>query len=79
VVPHDQLQAAAWEAARDLAARSPLAVRLGLIAFQESRDMATEAAVRYLHAIRAILLKSEDVREGTTAFLEKREPRWRGR
>ena len=79
VVPHEQLHAAAWELAQEIASRSPLATHLGLIAFQESTHMDTETAIRHLHTLRAVLLQSEDAHEGATAFLEKREPRWRGR
>ncbi len=79
VVPHDQLHTAAWELAQGIASRSPLAVRLGLIAFQESTHMDTETAVRHLHTLRAVLLQSEDAHEGAAAFLEKRQPVWRGR
>lgn len=79
VVPHEQLHVAAWDLAQGLASRSPLAVRLGLIAFQESTHMDTETAVRHLHTLRTVLLQSEDAHEGAAAFLEKREPRWTGR
>ncbi len=79
VVPHEQLPTAAWELAQEIASRSPLAVRLGLIGFQESTHMDTEAAVRHLHTLRAVLLQSEDAHEGATAFLEKRKPVWKGR
>ncbi len=76
VVPHDALEVEAWELARRLAARSPLAVRTGLAAFRETASMDVEAALRRLHPIRVMLLRSEDAREGARAFLEKREPRW---
>ena len=79
VVPHEQLHAAAWELAQGIASRSPMATRLGLIAFQESTHMDTETALRHLHTLRAVLLQSEDAHEGATAFLEKREPQWKGR
>jgi len=78
VVPHEALDAEVRDLARRLAAYSPLAVTTGLAACRDTASMDVETAMRHLRPIRATLLLSDDAREGARAFLEKRQPRWRG-
>ena len=42
-------------------------------------DMALDDALDFLRAQLTIALSTEDAHEGVRAFLEKREPVWRGR
>jgi len=79
VVAPDRLQAEALETAQRIAGYSPLAMRLGLKSFFDSADMGFEEAIEHLNAMRVIFFGSEDLNEGSTAFLEKRKPVWRGR
>lgn len=79
VVPAADLQQTALDLATTVGEFSPLALRLGIEAMQESADMDFDAAVSYLNAMRTIFFGSEDLLEGATAFLEKRKPVWRGR
>ena len=62
-----------------LASRSPVIMRLGKDSFHASRDMGFRQALDYLHGQLGICLETEDVVEGVTAFMQKREPVWRGR
>jgi enoyl-CoA hydratase/carnithine racemase len=61
-----------------IAAKSPLALRLGLRAFAAQDDLDLERAIPLLRERLAECLATDDAREGLTAFLEKRAPRWRG-
>lgn len=65
--------------AQTIAAYSPLAVKMGLRAFEETAEMAVPEAMRVLSTMRLISFKSEDLKEGATAFLEKRKPNWQGK
>lgn len=65
--------------AEKICANAPLAVReaLALVNHEVAGD--EEPIWERSHAAHARLLASEDVREGITAFFERRPPTWRGR
>lgn len=79
VVAPDQFDAAVADWAAQLAAKSPLLMKLGKDALHAQQDMALGEALEYLRAQLALALSTEDAREGIAAFLERREPRWQGR
>jgi len=79
VVPREQLDAKVDEMARKITSKSPAILRLGRRAFYTMRDMEYEKALEYLASVLAINTMAEDVAEGIAAFLEKREPQWKGK
>ncbi|WP_431026967.1 enoyl-CoA hydratase/isomerase family protein [Lysinibacillus sp. LZ02] len=79
VVPHGQLLESALLQAKAIASYSPLGVKMALRAFEETAEMGVEEAMRVLSTMRLISFKSEDLREGAKAFLEKRSPQWSGK
>jgi enoyl-CoA hydratase/carnithine racemase len=79
VVPAAEFDEAVSQWASALASKSPLLMRLGKDAMFRQMDMPLVDALEYLHAQLTIALSSEDIREGVSAFFEKREPRWKGR
>ena len=79
VVPRDQLDTKVDEIARKIAGKSPAALRLGRRAFYTMRDMEYEKALEYLSTMLAVNTQAEDVAEGIAAFIEKRDPLWKGR
>jgi len=78
VVPHANLSDAVNELAATIAAKSPLAVKLGKQAVRAQAGL--DLADAYDCASRAMVenMLAADAEEGISAFLEKREPRWRG-
>lgn len=67
------------ELAREIAERPPIALRLGKLLMQRTAAMEFETALEMGAMGTTITETSDDFREAVTAFLEKREPRFRGR
>lgn len=78
-VPAEELDAAVDALAGKLKAKSPAILRLGLEAFYQQQDMALEEALPYLEKMLGRCFETEDFREGVSAFLEKRQPQWKGK
>jgi len=78
VVPGPELMAAARAMAEQVLALGPLAVRLAKAALNASSQMPLSAGLVFESTAQAITFDSADKMEGTTAFLEKRKPVFRG-
>jgi len=79
VVPADQLMTVAEELARTIAKRGPLAVRCAIEAVMSGSEMPF-AEGQFLEAtLFGLLASTEDMKEGMTAFLEKRTADFKGR
>lgn len=79
VVPAVELPGAAEALARTLLARGPVALRMAMQAVQQGLDMSLADGQRLEAALFGIICSTEDMREGTRAFLEKRKPAFQGR
>ncbi len=79
VVPQTGFIETVRETAGQILAKGPLAVRLAKLAVQTGfeTDQRTGQVVERL--AQAVLFTSEDKREGTSAFVEKRKPDFKGR
>jgi enoyl-CoA hydratase len=79
VVPAAQLLAEALALAQTLAAKPPVAARYILEAVAGGLDMTFEDAQDYEATLFGLVSSTEDMREGTRAFLEKRKPNFTGK
>jgi enoyl-CoA hydratase len=79
VVPGPELQAATRRLAGRILARGPLAVRLAKLALNASARVDQDSGLLIETLAQSICFESDDKREGTTAFLEKRAPEFKGR
>lgn len=79
VVPADRLLDEAAVIAREIAAKSPLAVRRAKAAFTALDDPRLRDGYRWEQTQTFELSASEDAAEARAAFLEKRAPRYTGR
>jgi enoyl-CoA hydratase len=78
VVPREQLLEKARALAARILAQGPLAIRLAKAALNASLEMPLHAGLAFESTAQAITFASWDKMEGTTAFLEKRKPNFKG-
>ena len=78
VVPAAELMAEALKLAQALAAKAPLAVRYILDAVQRGADMPLAEAQHLESVTFGLAASTDDMREGTRAFLDKRPAAWKG-
>ncbi|OGP98771.1 MAG: hypothetical protein A2Z51_10590 [Deltaproteobacteria bacterium RBG_19FT_COMBO_52_11] len=78
-VPRAEYKKQVGEVAKRLASFSPAVMGLGKKSFYAIADMEFGAALDYLKAQLTLNTQCEDIREGISAFLQKREPQWKGR
>jgi enoyl-CoA hydratase len=79
VVSQAELLKTAEQMAQKVLARGPLAIRLAKRSLNLITQMSTESAMALESFAQGILFESEDKQEGTTAFLEKRSPKFKGK
>lgn len=64
--------------ARQIASKSPLTLAIGKKAFYEQAEMPTAKAYAYASEVMTTNMLARDAEEGIDAFIEKREPVWKG-
>ncbi len=79
VVPAKDLEAETRALAEKIAEASPLVVGVGKGAFYKQLEMPVEQAYAYTKEVMSFNASFADAQEGICAFLEKREPEWKGR
>ena len=78
VVPQADLKGVAGKLAKTLLSRGPLALRSALSAVNEGLEMPQDQGLQYEAALFGLLAATQDMQEGTTAFLEKRPAQFKG-
>jgi len=79
VVPAAELMGAARALAAKLATKAPVAMRYILDAVNRGLDMPFAEAARFEATLFGLVSSTEDMREGTRAFLEKRKAEFTGK
>lgn len=79
VVPRERLLDEAMTLARELASKSPIALRLAKESMNRVEGLPLKDAYRTEQDYTARLLGYEDAAEARAAYLEKRDPEWRWR
>jgi enoyl-CoA hydratase/carnithine racemase len=78
VVPAESLAGTVSEIAETIAAKSPLAVKLGKAAVRKQAGMSLADAYAHVSQVMVENMLAADAEEGIAAFLDKRPPVWRG-
>ena len=79
VVPPEVYLDVALELANEVAARSSLAVRLAREAVNNAFETHLRDGIADERRAFYLMFASDDQKEGMAAFLEKRDPKWKGR
>ncbi|MGE0131717.1 MAG: enoyl-CoA hydratase/isomerase family protein [Blastocatellales bacterium] len=75
----DELMAVCEELAISIGHNAPLAIRYALEAVNHATEVSIDDGLRLESSLFGLCFATEDVREGTSAFLEKRPPVFRGK
>ena len=78
-VAPDTLDARVTELAAEIASKSPHSLAMGKRSFYRQLTMPLDEAYEYVDEVIVRAIQSEDAKEGISAFLEKRNPEWKGR
>lgn len=79
IVPRSKVMERAKEIAKLLAAKAPVATRYILQTVVNGQDLNLDAGLNLEAELFGNLCATEDMKEGTTAFLEKRTPKFKGK
>lgn len=79
VVAPEALDEAVEHEVGKLVDKSPMVMSLGLDSIRVSMDMPYPQALEYLQEVNTIIRCTEDFREGTKAYMEKRDAVWKGK
>ena len=79
VAPSAELQTTAESIAHAMLSRGPLALRYALQAVHEGLQMSLDEGLSMEAALFGLTCATDDMREGTRAFVEKRKPVFKGR
>jgi enoyl-CoA hydratase/carnithine racemase len=76
--PADKLDAVVSDFVDELIDKSPMAMWITKMTIDRSLDADTQSLMVMEHLAVGVTLQSNDAKEGVSAFLEKREPKWTG-
>jgi enoyl-CoA hydratase len=79
VFPQEQTREKTLEYARKLVNSASYAISNIKLSIRNGIEMPLNVAVRYEGELQNLLFRSEDAKEGLSAFLEKRTPNWQGK
>ena len=77
--PKSQLNKEVLKVAKKIASKSNLTIKIGKQAFYKQLEMPLRKAYAYTSKMMTINMMALDAKEGISAFLEKRKPKWKNK
>jgi enoyl-CoA hydratase/3-hydroxyacyl-CoA dehydrogenase len=79
VVPADKFRETVSQFAKDLASKAPVALKVAKALINKGSDIGLESALALEREGFGVVGSSEDLKEGVSAFTEKRKPVFKGK
>jgi enoyl-CoA hydratase len=79
VVPADKFRETVRQFALELASKAPVAIRVAKALINKGADISLDSALALEREGFAVVASTEDLKEGVSAFTEKRKPAFKGR
>jgi len=77
--PIAKLEKETLKIASKIASKSNLTIKIGKKAFYKQLEMPLKKAYKYTSQIMTFNMMSQDAKEGISAFIEKRKPKWKNK
>ena len=77
--PIAKLESEVLKLAKKIASKSNLTIKIGKKAFYRQLEMPLKKAYKYTSEVMTENMMASDAREGIDAFMQKREPSWKGK
>jgi len=77
--PIQQLESEVLKISEKIASKSPLLIKIGKKAFYKQLEMPLKKAYQYTSKVMTENMMTMDAKEGVSAFIEKRIPKWRNK
>tara|TARA_Y100001970_G_scaffold250382_1_gene322074 strand:- start:2094 stop:2879 length:786 start_codon:yes stop_codon:yes gene_type:complete len=77
--PKSQLNFQVLSLARKIASKSNLTIKIGKKAFYKQSEMSLKKAYKFTSKVMAENMMAMDAKEGISAFIEKRKPKWKNK
>jgi enoyl-CoA hydratase/carnithine racemase len=77
--PIEQLESEVLKIAEKIASKSSLLIRIGKKAFYKQLEMPLNKAYQYTSKVMTENMMTMDAKEGISAFIEKRNPKWKNK
>ena len=77
--PKSKLSKEVNKIAKLISSKSNLTIKIGKQAFYKQLEMPLKKAYEYTSRMMTLNMMAKDAKEGISAFLEKRKPRWKNK